>query len=559
MHYRSTRLRLVALSLTLASLGLTPNAQAQTIPDERNFPAQYFTKLYTEVLGRAPDQAHWASAKTYFAAAGCNPNSLQAVGTTFLQSAEFSSLGYDNAAKLLVLYRSILNREPDATAHANWLNWLNQGGSFPTAIATFYATPEFQTLSKTICDPKNPGYSFGNLPAIDLPIAGSGFSGSEAALQAELNAATPGTTITLAPQAVVRLSRTLVVPPGVNLMTTGMPLPNRYATMARLVRVGDWSGAMVDLQPGAKAYSLWIDGQRGNLPNRYDRPSINVRMLSGTQTTIAYSRVGNSRGATTIELFGQVTGSPCIQNIVAGNLIEAYSSNHFNGQWADGVSVACENAIIASNTVVDATDVPIILFSVNPLAAQLPQTSQVVSNTIVQAGNSAYGALAMDPFVNAAGGDPAGVASRSFEGAVIRDNLLWTSDRTHFDITLAVGTRAWFGATSYNGLGGAFLNNTTGTLRASAGTGIIVSGMLQTNVDGNALQLRLVKITEPNNRADTFLNRNIVNPIVQLFQRNPPTCTARNIGASVSAGFASGNIQGPYDDRLYSGCIAAGR
>jgi Domain of unknown function (DUF4214) len=556
MRHRSSLAAIALATLSFATIA----APAQAIPDERTFPAQYFTKLYTEALGRAPDQPAWVSGVTYFNAAGCNANSLQTIGAAYLQSPEFTSLGYDKGAQLLVAYRTILNREPDAASYNSWLTWLNQGGTFAAMLGAFYATPEFQTLAKTICDQKNPGYSFGTLPAIDIPIGGSGFSGTDSDLQARLNAATPGTTVSLAPQAVVRLSRTLVVPPGVNLITSGMPQPNRYAAMGRLVRVGNWSGPMVDLQSGAKVYSLWIDGQRGNLTSRYDRPSINVRMLSGTQTTIAYSRVGNSRGGTTIELFGKVTGQPCVQNAVVGNLIEAYSSNHFNEQWTDGVSVACENAIIASNTVIDATDVPIILFSVNPRTAQLPQTSQVVGNTIVQAGNSAYGGLAMDPFVNEAGGDPPLVASRSFEGANIHDNLLWTSDRVHLDIGLAVGTKPWFGTKSYNGLGGAFLNNTTGTLRASVGTGIIVSGILQTNVDGNALQLRLVKIAEPSNRADTFLNRNIVNPIVALFQRSSSTaCRSQNIGAAVTAGFASGNIQGPYDDRLYSGCITAGK
>ncbi len=555
MLQRST---LIYSFFVLVSWGLPAVAQVPLapLPDERNFPAQYFTKLYTESLGRGPDQSAWRWGINYFGSTGCNPSSLAATGRSILQSGEFNGLGYDNAAKLLVAYRMILNREPEAGPYNQWLNWLEtSGGSFAAVIDNFYASAEFQTLAKTICDPKTPGYSFGSSLAIDIPLRGTGFSGDAATLQATLNAAPPGSTIMLAPRAVIRLNQPLVVPPGVNLVTTGMPLPSRYAEMARLVRVGDWNGPMVDLLPGAKLYSVWVDGQRGNLPNRFERSRINIRMLSGEQTTVGYSRVGNSRGATAIELYGQVTGQRCVQNWVVGNLIEAYASSHYGDTWSDGVSVACENANVAYNTVIDATDVPLILFSVNPSTAQLPQTSQVWNNIIIQAGNSAYGGIAMDPFYKAAGGDPPRVSSRDFTGAGFYDNLMWTSDRVHFDIAIAAGTKTWFGDNAYNGSGGAFLRNSTGQLRVSAGTGIIVSGMLKANVDGNDLKLRLIKITDPNVRNKTVFDR-----IVNLFNRDPrQPCPSRNIGAAVSAGFASGNIQGPYDDRLYSSCIFGGR
>jgi hypothetical protein len=553
---------LLPCGLTLAALIFTAPARAQSVPVERNFPAQYYTKLYTEALGRAPDQGGWQGGINYFAAVGCNATSLQTIATAFFQSAEFNSLGYDNATKLLVAYRTILNREPEAAQYNQWLTWLNQpGATFDGVIANFHASAEFQTLAQTICNPKITGYSFGNTAAIDIPLGGTGFNGNETDLQNLLNATPPGGTVAIAPRAVVRLSRPLVIPSSVTLVTNGNPLPNRYAEMGRLVRVGNWSGTMVDLLPSARLQSVWVDGQRGSLPNRYDRPSINVRVLSGTQTTVAYNRLGNSRGATTIEMFGQVTGQPCIQNWIVGNLIEAYSSNHFNGEWTDGVSNACENATIADNTVIDATDVPIILFSVNPRTAQLPQTSQVFNNTIIQAGNSAYGGIAIDPFVNTNGaGDAPFTASRSFEGSSFRDNLMWTSDRVHYDIAIAVGTKPWFGNKSYNGVGGEFLRNTTGSLRISAGTGIIVSGILETNVDGNDLKLRLVKIEDPGTQTQSWFTRQVITPITQIFSpkaRKP--CPADNIGAAVTAGFASGNIQGPYRDRLYSDCIFAGR
>src|SRR3981189_346715 len=76
-------------------------------------PAQFVARMYTEVLGRAPDPRGWNSAMRYFQANGCNRASLMAWGSTVFSSAELSALDYDSAATTLILYRSILNREPD--------------------------------------------------------------------------------------------------------------------------------------------------------------------------------------------------------------------------------------------------------------------------------------------------------------------------------------------------------------------------------------------------------------------------------------------------------------
>jgi hypothetical protein len=80
---------------TLALNPIAALAQANNFePTERNFPAQYVTKLYTEVLGRAPDQAAWRSLITYYNAAGCNVAALTNHGQGFLTSPEsFGAIG----------------------------------------------------------------------------------------------------------------------------------------------------------------------------------------------------------------------------------------------------------------------------------------------------------------------------------------------------------------------------------------------------------------------------------------------------------------------------------
>jgi hypothetical protein len=76
-------------------------------------PGQYIAKLYTEGLGRAPDPSGWFWRNLYFAQQGCNVTTLYNQAVEVFTSAEFRGLGYDNAEKILAIYRGVLSREPD--------------------------------------------------------------------------------------------------------------------------------------------------------------------------------------------------------------------------------------------------------------------------------------------------------------------------------------------------------------------------------------------------------------------------------------------------------------
>lgn len=86
--------------------------------------------------------------------------------------------------------------------------------------------------------------------------------------------------------------------------------------------------------------------------------------------------------AITIPLGQGCSGQFCF----TGNLVTAYSSSHFNQDWSDGLSVACEHATVQDNTVIDATDVGIVLFRAYPAVQQ----STVADNTILNAGNPGH-------------------------------------------------------------------------------------------------------------------------------------------------------------------------
>lgn len=460
-------------------------------------PGQWMAKMYSEALGRAPDQAAWANLVSVFRSKGCSAAILADVGEGIYDSQEFSGLGYDNAARLLALYRGALDREPDTSGFNVWLGQLNSGvSSWPHTVQSFFTSAEFKSDAATFCTTGS--YGFGAAPAIPIPL-GQGCSGpfcftggTQQQLQAMLDAAPAGTTVTLAQQAVVRITTAnqipgnraagLDIPAGVTLTTAGSPAPNQYAMMGRLVRVGSLgAAAVVELESGAKLTSVWVDGQRTSASDHVPS-SENVQMAGGSGTTVSGDRLSNAVGFTNLQALGTFEGWPCPSNTITNNLVTAYASSHVDGNWSDGLSVACENATIAGNTVIDATDVGIVVFRAYPA----DQHSLVSGNTVLSAGNSAFGGIGLDPVSQA----PAAAVSPDFAGTSVTHNTLWTSPTTSFEIALTVGTGAWFPQPNI-GSGASVTGNTTGSQSANVTEGIAVSGIRNATVTGNTLTVHL--------------------------------------------------------------------
>ncbi|HWN45189.1 MAG TPA: hypothetical protein VNW71_23390 [Thermoanaerobaculia bacterium] len=493
---------------------LSPAAQAAN----GKVPGQFIAKIHTEALGRTPDREEWLQAVSWFQANGCRASTLNAWGRKVYLSSDYLSRGYDPPAELLTLYRGVLNREPDAADFRNRLKARQRGQDFRNTVDSFFSVREFRRLAKKICG-SQASYSFGKQPALALPVSSPGFQGTGAQLQAFLNATPRGETVYLAQKAVVRLTAPLVIPAGVTLATTDLPEPTRYALMGRLVRSAGFKTAAVTLQDGAGLDNVWVDGQRGMVGFIDD--GINVRLLGGDGTRIRNSVITNAAGWSSVQVFGTSEGFPCNAVRVTGNLVTAYSSGHVRGKlkhnpWTDGLSISCESTLVQENEIVDATDVGIVLFRAHPAV----QRSVVSFNRIFAAGNSAYGAITVDG-LQGRGTRP------DFRGAIIEGNIFWTSPGTHFDIGIAVGTRAWFGPPADLASGVAVFNNTTNGIPTRVDSGLAVSGMLDAHVSGNDFTLILVDVSR---------------------------CPTVPVGASVVAGYASGDLQ-PYTDALYDWCI----
>jgi hypothetical protein len=504
---------------------------------EAAVPGQYIAKMYTEILGRTPDPAAWNGALGYFEPNECNQATLADWGAPFFSSPEFQGLEYDNAATVLLLYRAILNREPDLRGYSHYLDLLDRGTPLNTIVSMFFRSSEFSALVPHICSAGS--YSFATLGgglAIRIPTAAlEGYDNlTEAQLQALLNSAAAGSSVYLTQQSVIYLTKPLVIPAGVTLASYGSPTPRQHAKMARLVRASAFPGPMVEINlddnpnPSGALKSTWVDGQRSQ-SSSYVYGAINIEIYGGNGASVRENFIDNSLGWSNVHSYGSVDGRPCVSNFITDNLITAYPSLHVGGHYTDGLSIGCENTLVQGNQIVDATDVGIVVFT----AAPATQKSLVTNNTVVSAGNSAFGALAFDPLYS-----PAYPAKPNFTGASITGNSVWSSPNTHFIIGLAVGSRPWFGthsvingvvSTGNIGYGASATRNTTAGVLTRFGEGITISGMDSARVQSNTFN---------------------ATPIPQTWT----SCPVGNVLASV-AGLASGSLQA-YSDIEVNGCMS---
>jgi hypothetical protein len=508
--------------------------QALPAGAQNGVPSQFIAKMYTEALGRAPDQLGWSEFADYFRISGCGTRELSLVGQVFYASHEFLSDYTDNEAKVLALYRGALNRDADQSGLAYYASLLNSGVPWVSVVHAVFTSSEFIANTPSICNAKVPDYGFGTqVPPTPTP-GDNGFTGTESQLQALLSGASSGSTIYLAQKAIIPLTSTLVIPSGVSLKTYGEPTPHSYALMGRLVRATTFDGPNISIQGGGVLRNVWVDGQR-NVLGYYKvsggaGDNANVVTLSGSNTMVASNKLSDPQGGSNFFSVGGYVGTPCSNQIVNGNLVTAYSSLHGFSQNADGLTMSCEGLDIENNDIVDVSDIGVVLFAVPGIT----QRSRIANNTIVSAGISMNAPISSDPST----GNPGG-SVLDYSGAVFSNNTLWTGPSTTFDFGIEAGAREFFFLPNKNsdGFGAAYLNNTTGWLTARVRAGIAVAGMLEVTIANDE--------THPLN----FL------PVT--FESGTPAaaCPSSSVVAEASDGHASGTYPTPTFDGDFDGCV----
>ena len=501
-------------------------------------PSQYISKLYTEALGRAPDQEGWQYHLNYFINRACNASSLSDAAKNIFNSPEYAGLGYSPEQKVITLYRAMLSRDPTPGGYAFHLNLLNTSG-INTVIDNFEITDEFDEITGLYCDGKHQPWRSG--APIDVNKCGLGGNEScvmtQADLQGLLNAAQSSCgTVSLPQGVIVALDSKLTVPQCVTLKTENLNSRAAYAKMARLYRKNQTDDYLVVMEPGSILQNIFIDGQRGTLhigSTGFDSTKTkgdNNLLLNGGASIVEYNRISNSWGLSTVLVGGESwfyhshynyysvpnfydSTRACTGTNIQGNLITAYASEHRKYMgidlWIDGISNHCEDAAITANEIIDATDVALISFVGHPAGDEFTEKSQksrIMNNIIFNSGNSAYAALGTQQShqENASPPDKDGQIvtlfglleigiyrpiNYNFRGHDVSNNLVWTSPGAHYDYGLLIGTDSWFSNSSKadmdNGYGGSYNNNTSGTQFINTVGGIIINGIVDTEVLGN--------------------------------------------------------------------------
>jgi len=137
-----------------ANLSVSSTAPLLQVPlagsGEKSLVAHY----YRSVLRRAPDvggKAYWEGEATRVVGLGADVNEVwYTMATAFYFSAEYASLGRDDAGFVTDLYNTFFNRAPDAGGLSYWTGQIAAGLPRQIVLVGFMFSPEFTGFSQGI-------------------------------------------------------------------------------------------------------------------------------------------------------------------------------------------------------------------------------------------------------------------------------------------------------------------------------------------------------------------------------------------------------------------------
>ncbi len=429
------------------------------ISSNLNLPSQFISKLYSEILGRAPDPAGWVSWHNYFITYGCNLATLTSCAQSFYASSEFANLHYTTPEIVFTMYRSLLCREPDQSGYTFYCSYL---GASPSAALVNTTISSFMS-NGAAAGPFAGGFSLdsvfngrsyngdpvGHLPILINPASFNAPSGevpyrgnSCVDLQNVLNGLTPPAVVDICPRMVFMVTHMLTVPSGITLKTysdgttAGTITRNHYARLARFVRDPSNTEAnqgVIHLNYGAKLVHVFVDGGAnwGTLPPIYDqygnpyRLGNNVEMgMGGTfvGTTMNECRLSDGQPSQLLSILPTISQSdenpdhntyPRLPNdnqynkfntiVVTNNLLTNYERSYYappypNLLYVDNWAdgITCRTSKCTITGNHIIDPTDIGIVLFPTLDVTDAQNTTVSNNTIVNAGNSARAALSID-------------------------------------------------------------------------------------------------------------------------------------------------------------------
>ena len=471
-------------------------------------PYQLIARGYTEVLGRKPDvsgyNAHMNAARTQT----CNTAWVKNRNKAFLNSSEFNNRSdYSNYEKILVAYRMITGGDtPNVTERDNLASDLDDGIlTWSQAIDQLNNTYVTTALTNKVCNNQSiqtttMAKQNDWVPALREAAHGSFGNNSTTftALKNEIEGASSGTTIWLTQGATFDISDTITIPAGVVVRTYDEPDTKHYALMARLRATSSLgSKPMFRTRDGGALMHVWLDGNGANRGWKGAAPIIDAKGMTGTggfynTFFITANKMSDTAGNSSVQLFGEGESASCDGQVyVTDNIITSYDATHYvQSQYTDGVRTSLCKVHIENNTIIDATDVGVVVFRVGP--ANSAQNTIVKNNAILQAGNDAYGGVTIDQLHNTDSiAEPTG--GHNFTGTEVYDNQFGSAPGKHFDTPWALGVRSWFGNNTDDAFGAKIYNNKSDYTIYEGQTSGVVGGMRNGAVYGNDTDAITVK------------------------------------------------------------------
>lgn len=219
-------------------------------------------------------------------------------------------------------------------------------------------------------------------------------------------------------------------------------------------------------QADVKLKSVVVDGSRPEYGYK-DGEALLIFGRDARGATVKDVRAKNTRSWSTLHL--PRWGGKC-----RGITVESSTfgpAGTADGRWADGISLACEDAEVTGNRIVDATDGGIVIFGATG--------STVKSNTIVAKNRTLLGGINMVDY-----GNDGNAIHSDYSGTTVEGNTI-DAEGALIKIALGMGPSVWNWChhASDRNRGGTVKNN---TLEGNhMGYGFVVDGVTNWTVTGN--------------------------------------------------------------------------
>jgi hypothetical protein len=285
-------------------------------------------------------------------------------------------------------------------------------------------------------------------------------TGDETAINAAL-AGQSGTAV-LCPGAVFELHAPIVFTrDGQQLYTETFPTGSSRARL-RIVEASLATALVFTNRSHAVVSNVIVDGNRPALGRLPDGGALIEAGGDASGQRVEYVSAFEPRGWTCIHAW-EGSGRTCSGITIAHN--EFGPAGQPNGEWADGLSLACRTSMALDNTITDATDGGIVVFGA--------PGSLVSGNTIRALTRPLLGGITMVDY---------GPFSGDYRGTVVDSNVI-DGAAQEIRIGLAMGTQTWTCQPAAPRLSGAVVSNNR--LQGKMGYGYAVDGVSDWTVMDN--------------------------------------------------------------------------